>query len=264
MPAMSADDLNAITDPNAFRKAALELGLTVRVTSSDGQKRPYRRKPHIVEDYRRQLAESQCQSGSACGPDMQVDEQVAETASNPRETPPTGPFSHSQDFVVGGKRCAICCTPCRTGLTVADGCPWTVCSLQCKLRANDRWIEAKLSSPDASASAATSGKSASLLRTVLLKQCRPRLLPRRSPLAASRLSQVLLRLTVREDTQPSANQLSAAVSTFASGRVSSQSSPVSPCKQERLFCHGFSLQQGPAAVPACHSRVFFRAIQGIC
>ena len=98
-----------------------------------------------------------------------------------------------------------------------------------------------------------------LLRIPLLKQCRLRLLPRRSPLAASCLSQVLLRLTVREDTQPSANQLSAAVSTFASGRVSSQSSPVSPCKQERLFCHGFSLQQGPAAVSACHSRVFFRA-----
>ena len=212
MAAMSADDLNAITDPNAFRKAASELGLTVRVTSSDGQKRPYRRKPDIVEDYRRQLAESQCQNGSACGPDMQVDEQVAETASNPSETPPTGRLSHSQDFVVGGKRCAICCTPCRTGLTVADGCPGTVCSLQCKLRANDRWIEAKLSSPDASASAATSGKSASSSSHCAL------------------------------EAMPS----EAVATTLASGRVASQSSSASSNSQG-----GLSAQRQPV-LHVCH------------
>ena len=135
---MPADDLTSITRQVLFRKTARKLGLTVRFKPGHGKHFKERRKADIVEDYRRQLLESQCQSGSACGPDMPVDEQVAETASNPRETPPTGPFSHSQDFVVGGKRCAICCTPCRTGLTVADGCPWTVCSLQCKLRANDR------------------------------------------------------------------------------------------------------------------------------
>ena len=49
---------------------------------------------------------------------------------------------------------------------------------------------------------------------------------------------------------PEAGLSQAAVSTFASGRVSSQSSCASPCKQEGLFSHGFSLQPGPAPVPA--------------
>ena len=48
---MSAEDLNAITNPAVFRKTAFELGLTVRFKLPDGR-RKYRPKADIVEDYR--------------------------------------------------------------------------------------------------------------------------------------------------------------------------------------------------------------------
>ena len=59
---MSAEDLNAITNPAVFCKTAFELGLTVRFKVPDGLKYKWRARPksHIVEDYRQQLAESKC------------------------------------------------------------------------------------------------------------------------------------------------------------------------------------------------------------
>ena len=53
---MSAEDLNAITDPDVFRKTAFKLGLTVRFKPPDGSNYKCRRKAYIVEDYRQQLA----------------------------------------------------------------------------------------------------------------------------------------------------------------------------------------------------------------
>ena len=63
---MSAENLNAITEPGLFRKTAKELGLTVRVKLFDGKKYIPRPKADIVEDYRQLLAESQRSGGSAC------------------------------------------------------------------------------------------------------------------------------------------------------------------------------------------------------
>ena len=73
---MSADDLTSITDPGLFRKTARKLGLTVRFKPGHGKHFNPRRKADIVEDYRRQLGESQCGSGSVYGFQMQVSKQV--------------------------------------------------------------------------------------------------------------------------------------------------------------------------------------------
>ena len=94
---MSADDLTSITDPGLFRKTARKLGLTVRFKPGHGKHFKERRKADIVEDYRRQLVESQCQSGSACGFQTQVDKQFAETASTPQPCSPDVPLDAALD-----------------------------------------------------------------------------------------------------------------------------------------------------------------------
>ena len=79
---LSADDLNSIRDIDAFRKAALKLGLTVQVKSGDGKGYTRRRKADIVKEYRQQLAESQRSSGSALGPSSSASVQASVTSSS--------------------------------------------------------------------------------------------------------------------------------------------------------------------------------------
>jgi len=56
-PAFSVAELQSILNAHFFRKRVLELGVDVRIKKLDGTGHNYRRKPDVVEDYRRQLEE---------------------------------------------------------------------------------------------------------------------------------------------------------------------------------------------------------------